>query len=683
MSQPASHLLFFKTPVALSILAWGVCVCAQEPTLGTVNVTSKGYASTDIDTPMSTATLDTQDLNRRGSANVGDALRGEPGFAVANDGAYGQNPVIRGLKKESIVLLVDGMRLNSAQPQGAIASFMTLGLAERVEAVKGPASVLYGTGALGGAINVLLPQARFDSGLGFKVAASLDLASQGLHTSGVLNTSTGDHALVLGASVARVDDYKAPTGTVARSGYDSDAFIAQYRYRIDAAQQLRVSLQQNQDDDVWYPGSRKPHPAAVAGQVTVHSPQQQRNLAELGYSRKGSGEQPLNVDVRAYKQDVLRHIHTWSDGLRRDIGKTKVTFATHGLDAKADWLVHPQHLLSFGTNAWRMAASPDRYLANPTPASPLVRNTPFTDGRLEALGLYVQDDMRLGAFNVLAGLRHDRVKGNAASMNNGAVTTGLTRTDHNTAASLGVSYAASDSMRPFVNISRGYRAGEMRERYEASPRGDGYHYLGNPQIRPEQAIQYELGVKGQSDAFAYTVSAYRTRITDYITGRSTGSTSGGLPVRQTVNLGRVQIAGLEAQARWQFTKGQWANVAYSHLRGTNKDLYEPLFQMPANELSVGWEGQLTLQWSADARARLVAKQDRVAAVFARGTENATPGFGTLDVGATWRYSPKQSLRFAVLNLGNKTYHEHLAEGISGQEIKAPGRSLQVVWNGSF
>jgi hemoglobin/transferrin/lactoferrin receptor protein len=80
---------------------------------------------------------------------------------------------------------------------------------------------------------------------------------------------------------------------------------------------------------------------------------------------------------------------------------------------------------------------------------------------------------------------------------------------------------------------------------------------------------------------------------------------------------------------------------------------------------------------------LVAKQDRVATVFARGTENATAGFGTLDLGATWAYAKDQSLRVALKNVGDKAYHEHLAEGVSGQEIEAPGRSLQLVWRGKF
>ncbi len=63
--------------------------------------------------------------------------------------------MIRGLQKDSVVLMVDGMRLNSAQPAGAIASFLSLGLADRVEVVKGTASVLYGGANPGGIINLV------------------------------------------------------------------------------------------------------------------------------------------------------------------------------------------------------------------------------------------------------------------------------------------------------------------------------------------------------------------------------------------------------------------------------------------------------------------------------------------------------------------------------------------------
>lgn len=689
-------MFFSPRPLALAVSSALAAFSAQAASsdapsaLSTTTVTAKGYAADDLQTPLATLAIERSEIDRRGAANVGELLRGEAGLAVASDGAQGQNPVIRGLKKESVVLLVDGMRLNSAQPAGAIASFMSLGLAERVEVVKGPASVLYGTGAIGGAINVLLPQAKFVPGAQFTAGASYDSASQGMRGTGVANFSQGDHALMLGASLARIDDYKAPDGSVPRTGYDSDSFIGQYRLRIDGAQQLRASLQSQSDRDVWHPGSTK-FVNPVVGSTTVWAPKQERTLAEVGYSRKGSGETPLNVDLRAWRQEVERQIWSYATGLRRENSKTQVGFVTHGADARADWLLDAQHLVSFGSNVWRMGASPERYVAGAAPAFALGRNDPFKDGRIDALGFYVQDDMHFGRLNILAALRHDTVKGSAASVGNGAVTRGLARSDSAFSGSLGAIYAAAPLLRPYATLSRGFRAGEMRERYESSPRGDGYFYAGNPQIKPELSTQFELGVKGQSEDAEYRVAAYRNRIDDYITGldisgsaaasAACGAANAGA-CKLTVNIGQATITGFEAQGRLKVAAGQWLNAGLSLLRGENNSLSEPLFQMPADELSLGWEGRVAEGWSADLTARLVREQTRVATVFAKGRENATAGFATADLGATYRWQ-KQSVRVALKNLADKGYHEHLAEGVSGQEIQAPGRSLQLSWKGSF
>ena len=158
---------------------------SDDASLATVTVTAKGYAADAAETPIATTVLTREDLSRKQARNVGEAVRGEPGLAVSLDGAQGMNPVIRGLKRDSVVLLVDGMRLNSAQPAGAVASFMSLGLADRVEVVKGPASVLYGTGALGGAVNVRLPQALVGKGrAGVVKAQARGMARLRLHHRG-------------------------------------------------------------------------------------------------------------------------------------------------------------------------------------------------------------------------------------------------------------------------------------------------------------------------------------------------------------------------------------------------------------------------------------------------------------------------------------------------------------------
>ncbi|MBW7902552.1 MAG: TonB-dependent receptor [Rhodocyclaceae bacterium] len=696
---------FTLRPLAAALAA----LCASslafaDTTLAPVSVTAKGYEADTLSTPASVFVADGDELRRDGAENLGAALRGEPGFAVASDGAQGQNPVIRGLKKESIVLLVDGMRFNSAQPAGAIASFMSFGLADRVEAVKGPASVLYGTGALGGAINVLTPQARFEPGVKFSAGASYDSASKGVRGTGIGNFSQGDHALMLGASLARIDDYKAPDGRVRRTGYDSDSFIGQYRFRIDGQQQLRLSLQKHQDEDVWYPGSTKPftHPmapvAAAVGSTTVHSPKQDRSLAEIGYSYKGSGESPLNFDVRAWRQEMERTIYAWSNRLNRDITTTHVSFTTDGFDAKADWLVHPQHLLSFGVNLWEMDASPRRLNANPPNSTTYVRTDPFTDGRIRATGFYVQDDMRFGKLNVLAAGRYDRVKGDADSVANSAnptgprVSTGLDRSDSAFSGSLGASYEIAPLLRPYASLSRGFRAGEMRERYESSPRGDGYFYVGNPQVKPEISTQLELGVKGQNERFIWSAAAFRNRIKDYMSGQDISGTPAALALcgpanqgacKQTVNISKVIIDGFEANAKWQAWQGQWLKAGVSILRGDNEELNEPLFQMPADELRLGWEGHVAPGWTADVTGRFVREQNRVATVFARGSENKTSGFVTADLGATYRLNKQHSFRVALKNAFDREYHEHLTEGVSGQEIHMPGRSLVLSWKGDF
>ena len=317
---------FEFSPWVLAFAGASSAVCGQEaPTLPTISVTAKGYAADELETPSATTTLERDTLLRRAALNPGDALRGEPGLSVASDGPQGQNPVIRGLKKESVVLLVDGMRLNSAQPAGAIASFMSGGLAQRIEVVKGPASVLYGTGALGGAINVRLPQAQFVPGVGFETSTGYDSASHGVNATGVLNVGGEQHALMLGASAARVGDYATPQAVVPRTGYQSDSLLGQYRFRIDAAQQLRATMQRHTDSDVWYPGSNKPHAnAAVVGSTTVHAPRQSRELTEVGYSRSGSGNAPLNLDVRLYRQDVQRAIYSYAEKLGRNIAQTQV-----------------------------------------------------------------------------------------------------------------------------------------------------------------------------------------------------------------------------------------------------------------------------------------------------------------------------------------------------------------------
>ena len=298
--------------------------------------------------------------------------------------------------------------------------------------------------------------------------------------------------------------------------------------------------------------------------------------------------------------------------------------------------------------------------------------------------------MRFGRLNLLAGLRYDTVKSEAASMGNGARTTGLDGSDSAVSGSLGAIYEVAPLFRPYANYARAFRAPGMRERYESGLRGDGYFYAGSPEVEAEKADQFEIGIKGANATVDYGISAFYNQIDNYMTGQilsgAAATAACGAPnagnCKKTVNLGSATLYGIEAHARWQFVAGQWLSAGYSRIRGRNDDLTNPCSRCRPMR-SLGWMGRVMPGVKADFTLRLVDRQDRVATQFTRGAENATAGFVTADLGASWQFAKNQSLRFAVRNLADKIYHEHLTEGVSGAEIKAPGRSVQLAWRGSF
>ncbi len=106
--------------------------------------------------------------------------------------------------------------------------------------------------------------------------------------------------------------------------------------------------------------------------------------------------------------------------------------------------------------------------------------------------------------------------------------------------------------------------------------------------------------------------------------------------------------------------------------------------MPADALSLGWEGFVAPGWTMEVTGCFVREQERVATIFSRGSEDKTAGFATAGLGATYRLNKPHTFRVALRNLFDREYHEAaLTEGMSGQEIHMPGRSLYLSWKGDF
>lgn len=693
-SKVASTLIFLL-PAPAALAADASTSAVEE--LPAISVTARGYEAELLQTPQSVELLDPQATDS--SQPVGALFRGEPGLAVQSDGAWGQNPVIRGLKKESIVMLVDGVRLNSAQPQGALASMIDTGLLEQAEVVKGPSSVLYGSGAMGGAVNLRTPEVGFSRTPSHDSRVSLTGGSvdHGLAGAGVYRYSGKDHALVMGLAARDHDDYRSPEGRVERSGYRSQSGLFKYAFRASEDTRLKLNLQHHRDEDVWYPGSARtggqPGGAGlppILGKVTMRSPKQHRTLAEAGIEQDvGAGQ----FSAEIYRQEVFRQIRAFSENLDRDRVRNDVTFATEGLRARHLFPVGDNHLMTVGVEGWQMKADPERYIDQPPTfeVDNQTRRSPFRDGEIESLGVFAQDEWMLGDTTIIAGARFDRVTGSASQKGFGpaAQTSGLEKSDNTFSWSLGAIHEFSDLVNPYVNLGQAYRAADMRERFEDAARGDGYFHTGNPQLDPERSLSVEAGIKGRGERLDYQLAASYTRIDNYIAGRITGENHGGtgLPIKRTENLDEVSIYGIEGHVAAPLGFGV-ADLGFTWLRGHNHQDNEPLAEMPPPEVTAGF-GQPAdrgLHWRASLRA--VAGQDRVGTRFTNGAENTTAGFATADLLVGWKHGrvgnlSDVSVELQLNNLFDRRYHEHLAEGLSGQEIASPGRGATLSLTARF
>jgi len=698
--QPAREPDFLELSIVLRLRPLAVAVLGlsalpvpslvhAETLLGAQTVTAKGYAADTLETPQAVEILQAP---AAGGTVAGGLLRGKPGLAAQSDGAWGQNPVLRGLKKESVVVMVDGVRMNSAQPQGAIASFLDLGLLERAEVVKGPGSVLYGSGAMGGVVNLITPDVGFtaEERLGGRIGARFSSVDKGVSGAALLTRSSANSALVLGVAGRDVDDYRSPDGREDRTGYQSDTLLAKYKHKLNEDLSLRVNLQRHEDEDVWYPGSARvqavqgPNGRVPLGRVTIHSPEQRRELYELGVDAK-LAEGTLSAEI--YRQEVFRQIRARSDRFAKDYVRNDVSFVTDGAKAKYLFPAGENHLLTVGMDFWRMRGDPERYMDNNAALDNNVRNDPFNKGVIESSGVFVQDEFAIGETRIVAGARFDRVSGEAARKGM-TQTSGLDNTDNNLSWSLGAIQPLDESLSAYANLGRAYRAPDMRERFEDSARGDGYYHVGNPQLDAEVSTSFELGLKQADAALQYQVAAFYTRIEDYIAGRVTGQIApSGARIKLTENLDKVTLYGIEGSA--SVPVGAFvADAGFTWLRGKNHQDDEPLFQMPAPELTlgIGHPAERGFWWRAQLRA--VAEQDRIATRFTNGTENATAGFVTADAEFGWRFGKVGAFESAGLavqlsNLADKRYHEHQTEGVSGNELAAPGRGIALSLNGSF
>lgn len=417
--------------------------------------------ATRLPTPLSAQTatvtvLDGAALRAEGVTHVGDALRRVPGIAMARSSGIGSQHTVfmRGAQGNYVRVLVDGVAIN--EPGGTLdLGRLTLDDVERIEVVRGPASVLYGSEAVAGVIQIITR----GGGTG-RTTAELGAGSFG----------TQRASLGAGGALAALDwsvqaDRHATDGVLTfNNAYRNDGVSAAVRYAPDARSDIRLTTRYN--------SSMYEYPTGSSGQLEDRNAErtERRVLAGLDAGRRWGSR----VETRAQ--------YTWMDLLPRtndgsdDAGDTLGFYGYYArgavkrrmADARAIIRVATAQFVTLGTE-W--ARDQER-----TSSVSLSEFGDFPDelrAARENRALYAQGQGEVGRLSYTLGARLDE---NSAF--------GTFRT-----ARIGAGWRISPTLRLRSSAGSAFKAPNFFENFA------GGVTVGNPDLRPEESRSADLGLE--------------------------------------------------------------------------------------------------------------------------------------------------------------------------------------------
>lgn len=469
------------------------------------------------ESPVSVAVLGGQDLQQRNVNNVGEALPFTQGV-VSNAGQLdirGASGISRGVGSR-VLLLLDGHRMMKGV--GSEADFETLPLldVERVEVVKGPHSSLYGTGALGGVVNVITavpsetPETLVRGYFGtYDTPSQYRFTEESLSTAGI---GVQHSRRIAGVGTTMFLGSDQSEGFRQNGGYSRWQARLKTVFGPDTERPIDAFVDwTRRDADEFYTWLSEDQPLEVDPEE-LGDWLSETNLS-LGATLRPVMNQKSSLQVRPIFDytSVQNHFHDSDDRNR-----------SSRLAADAQFDIAPS--LSQSVTAGAEASWTD------------INSTILvTDPSVVDLGLYAQDEIRLSErWRAVAGLRFDYH--------------GATEAESDFVASprLGVVYLPSEPVSLRASVSRGYRAPSAAEQYTATTQF-GFRVVPNLALRGERAWAAEIGSTARiGDWLRLDAALFYNQFRDLI---EPSPVSGQLFTFQFQNVSEARVAGLDAGAQ--------------------------------------------------------------------------------------------------------------------------------------
>ncbi len=663
--------------LGLTLLAPACPSLAQDSTavgLPAIKVTAVKTDRDSFSIPESVSVLDRPVIEREQPTNLGDLLEDLPNVAVGGGPrGQGQTVTIRGLSDERILFLIDGARQNFVRGHST-RIFIEPDLLRQVEVLRGPASALWGSGAMGGvvALGTLDAADLLRAGQTFGGRVKLgyqDGSDQWLTNAGVYGiTADGRFDYLVDLAYRDAGDVRLGDGTdLSNSAFERLSGLAKGTWSPDGINSFGLSFMAFDQD-----GAIPSNPQIEATDDTlVDNNTRQQNLT-LTYRHEDADNAYLRPSLLFYHNRTDIEERRLFDGRQDD-----TSLETLGLDLRnSTRLGDPErvdHVLTYGLDYYQDEVEGERD-GQPRDSYP--------DGRSEVFGLYLQDEISIAKrWTLVPGLRWDSFKSEADARDLD------TNEDDAFSAKLGLDVAATDWLSFQASYTEAFRAPSATELFVSGThftcgRNCANLFVPNPDLDPEKAHNKEIGLRlRDQDLFAsgdegrFQARVFRNDVTDFIdqivnfTMRPVAGNRGMGGVTGFRNVRDARLEGFELEADYE-TPRWWAGIAYAQTRGEDDRTGEPLssvqpdtwtleagLRFPAQGVRVGWTG------------RFVAAQNEVPA-------DGTPSnrYDVHDLWLTWKPADRLagfSLELGVDNLFDEDYQPYLSS------LQAPGRNIKA------
>lgn len=720
--------LLSRTTLALSVAAaFAAPAMAQVNTAPVVQsqdvmVTASRSEKALADVNMSVSVITAEDIKRAGSVKgVADLLETTvPGLRVRNDGSQGLDRIsMRGEDAFRTLVMVNGQRITEQKSMSGAPILIDPSQVERIEVIRGPASVLYGSDAIGGAVNIITKKGA-DKPVSATVSAGYDGSADGKSGSASISGSSNGWNWRLGVAGKDYDLLDTPIGKAAHTQFDSKSADAFLSYDIDPNKTIGLTLS-HYDLDFWS-GDQ----SVAADDFWVHVPEWKRTRGAVFGEFKNISDTlsrvRIDVSQERNKKKMDNHVATKMaagpifdmlgmnppDGVPPFVlnnptdvtvdSFTDNTTDTTALSIQTDWNLGDNHFLIAG---YELAY--DKLDASSTSGiAPQIMH----GAQIKVGNTYDGDQTRHAIFAAMEstfaedwvanyGVRYTWVKSDMDIHSSPVLLSGMPMplkpasnesvdsSDSKAVFNAGLTYNGLEDLVLRANYSQGYRAPILQELFIDSMMG-GHITRSNKDLKPETSDNFEIGARYQKGGLMLDTAVFYSMADDYITSAVTSSDN----VFQYRNIAEAKTLGFEMESSLRVGDFEpYTTVTLLKREYENKGVSTKKTGTPKASARMGvryFTTAMDADWNADFYIVTQTKSEEFN--FGDGKTTKFGGFTTYNLtgGVAFGQNKAYRLDAGIYNIGDKLYRYN--GGKMDDLIRTvyePGRHAAVKFTATF